>query len=476
MASQALRIRAMQSARPSIPTQRLSALQRQFSSSPALKKEIQEAYILAAVRTPCGVFNGSLASVSAPQLGATAIKEAIARSSVPVDKFSHVYMGNVLQGGVGQAPARQASIFAGLPTSVEATTVNKVCASGMKAVSIAAQQIELGQEEALVAGGMENMSRVPYYLARAAQQPPFGEMKLDDGLVKDGLWDVYNQVHMGNCAEATAKKYEITREQQDEFAIESYKRTQAAWKAKLFDEEIVPVTVKGKKGDTVVSEDEGYNRLKLEKVPTLKPAFDRSGSGTVTAANSSSFNDGASALVLVSKDLAKQHGKGKKVLARICGYADAAIDPIDFPVAPSKVVPLALARAGIKQEDVKVWEFNEAFAAVIKANEKVSLGLTYLLPVQSQRRRVANIPPPRSSTSTPPKSTLGAAPSLSVTRLVAPGQELSLRFCTSSKRASMVVRLSVMAVVLLLVSLCRWWMRTIYRWFGGGVRYTRSLM
>jgi acetyl-CoA C-acetyltransferase len=391
MASQALRIRAMQSARPSIPTQRLSALQRQFSSSPAVKKEIQEAYILAAVRTPCGVFNGSLASVSAPQLGATAIKEAIARSSVPVEKFSHVYMGNVLQGGVGQAPARQASIFAGLPTSVEATTVNKVCASGMKAVSIAAQQIELGQEEALVAGGMENMSRVPYYLARAAQQPPFGEMKLDDGLVKDGLWDVYNQVHMGNCAEATAKKYEITREQQDEFAIESYKRTQAAWKEKLFDEEIVAVTVKGKKGDTVVSEDEGYNRLKLEKVPTLKPAFDRSGSGTVTAANSSSFNDGASALVLVSKDLAKQHGKGKKVLARICGYADAAIDPIDFPVAPSKVVPLALARAGIKQEDVKVWEFNEAFAAVIKANEKVSLDLTYPLPVQYQPRSIANI-------------------------------------------------------------------------------------
>jgi acetyl-CoA C-acetyltransferase len=372
MASQALRTSALKTARPSIPTQRLSALRRQLSSTPALKKEIQDAYILAAVRTPCGVFNGAFASVSAPQLGATAIKEAIARSSVPVEKFSHVYMGNVLQGGVGQAPARQASMFAGLPTSVEATTVNKVCASGMKAVSIAAQQIELGQEEALIAGGMENMSRVPYYLARAGQQPPFGEMKLDDGLVKDGLWDVYNQVHMGNCAEATAKKYEVTREQQDAFAIESYKRTQAAWKEGLFDEEIVPVTVKGKKGDTVVKEDEGYNRLKLEKVPTLKPAFDRSGSGTVTAANSSSFNDGASALVLGNKEIAKQYGKGKKVLARICGYADAALDPIDFPVAPAKVVPLALARAGIKQEDVKVWEFNEAFAAVIKANEKVS--------------------------------------------------------------------------------------------------------
>ncbi|KAL1585130.1 hypothetical protein WHR41_06455 [Cladosporium halotolerans] len=374
MASQALRTSAAKTARPSIPTQRLASLTRHLSSTPAARKEIQEAYILSAVRTPCGVFNGSLASVSAPHLGATAIKEAIARSSVPADRFTHVYMGNVLQGGVGQAPARQASIFAGLAPSVEATTINKVCASGMKAVSVAAQQIELGQESALVAGGMENMSRVPYYLPRAAQQPPFGEMKLDDGLVKDGLWDVYNQIHMGNCAESTAKKFEVSREEQDAFAIESYKRTQAAWKERLFDEEIVPVTVKGKKGDTVVSEDEGYNRLKLEKVPTLKPAFDRSGSGTVTAANSSSFNDGASALVLGSKEVAKQYGKSSKVLARICGYADAALDPIDFPVAPAKVVPIALERAGIKQEDVKVWEFNEAFAAVIKANQKI-LGL-----------------------------------------------------------------------------------------------------
>ena len=376
MASQALRTSASKLTRPALPAQqRLSVLNRQLSSTSSLKKEIQEAYILSAVRTPCGVFNGSLASVSATQLGATAIKEALSRSTVPNEKIGHVYMGNVLSGGIGQAPARQASMFAGLPSSTEATTINKVCASGMKAVSIAAQQIELGQEEAVVAGGMENMSRVPYYLQRAGQQPAFGEMKLDDGLVKDGLWDVYNQVHMGNCAEATAKKYEVTREEQDGFAIESYKRTQAAWKEGLFDEEIVAVTVKGRKGDTVVKEDEGYNRLKLEKVPTLKPAFDRSGSGTVTAANSSSFNDGASALVLGSRETAKQYGKGSKVLARICGYADAALDPIDFPVAPAKVVPLALARAGIKQEDVKVWEFNEAFAAVIKANEKVSLYL-----------------------------------------------------------------------------------------------------
>ncbi len=364
--------RPVAAAMSSTAAQRLASVQRHLSTTPARRKEVQDAYILSAVRTPCGVFNGAFTTVPAPQLGATAIKEAISRSSLPAEKITHVYMGNVLQSAVGQAPARQASIFAGLSPTVEATTINKVCASGMKAVAIAAQQIELGQEEALVAGGMENMTQVPYYLKRASQQPPFGEMKLEDGLIKDGLWDVYNQIHMGNCAENTAKKYEISREEQDEFAILSYKRAQESWKNKLFDEEIVPVTVKGKKGDTVVSEDEGYNRLKLEKVPTLKPAFDRSGSGTVTAANSSSFNDGASALVLVNKDLAKQYGKGKRILARICSYADAAIDPIDFPVAPAKVVPIALERAGITADQVKVWEFNEAFAAVIKANAKVT--------------------------------------------------------------------------------------------------------
>ncbi|KAF2864273.1 thiolase [Piedraia hortae CBS 480.64] len=352
-------------------SQRLASLHRQISSTAARPKEIQEAYILSAVRTPCGVFNGSFTQVSAPQLGAVAIKEAVARSDVPKDRFTHVYMGNVLQASVGQAPARQAAIFAGLDPTVEATTVNKVCSSGMKSVSIAAQQIQLGQEDAVVAGGMENMTRVPSYLPRASQQPAFGDVKLEDGLIKDGLWDVYNQIHMGNCAENTAKKYSIGREEQDEFAILSYKRAQEAWKQGLFKDEIVPVTVKSKKGDQIVSEDEGYNKLKLDKVPTLKPAFDRSGSGTVTAANSSSFNDGASALVLVNRELAKQHGKGKRVLARICAYADAAVDPIDFPVAPAKVVPLVLERAGITPDQVKVWEFNEAFAAVIKANAKI---------------------------------------------------------------------------------------------------------
>jgi len=373
MASSALRPTCISVARVA-PRNGFFARTRLFSQSSARRKEIQEAYILSAVRTPVAVFNGSFLTVPAPVLGSHAIREAITRSSVPIERITDVYMGHVLQGGAGQAPARQASIFAGLPQSVEATTINKVCASGMKAVSIAAANIQLGLSEAQVAGGMENMSRVPYYLARASQQPPFGEMKLQDGLIVDGLWDVYNQIHMGNCAENTAKKYGITREEQDEFAILSYKRAQQAWKDGLFKDEIVPVTVKGKKGDTIVSEDEGYNKLKLEKVPTLKPAFDRSGGGTVTAANSSSFNDGASALILGNREMAKKYGKGQQVLARIVATADAAVDPIDFPVAPAKVVPIVLERAGITKEQVKVWEFNEAFAAVIKANAKI-LGL-----------------------------------------------------------------------------------------------------
>ena len=300
-----------------------------------------------------------------------AIKSALEKSKVPVAKITDVYMGNVLQGNIGQAPARQASIFAGLPSSVEAITINKVCASGMKAVVFAAQNIQLGLAEAQIAGGMENMSRVPYYTPRASGLPPFGNVQMEDGLIKDGLWDVYNQFHMGICAETTAKKYNVTREQQDEYAIQSYSRAQEAWKNGAFKDEIAPVTVKGRKGETIIDTDEGYLDIKLEKVPTLKPAFIRDGTGTVTAANSSTFNDGASALVLGNKAIAQQYGAGSRVLARICGSADAAIDPVDFPVAPAKAVPIALERAGIKKEDVAVWEFNEAFAAVIKANEKV---------------------------------------------------------------------------------------------------------
>jgi acetyl-CoA C-acetyltransferase len=310
-------------------------------------------------------------SVTGPQLGAVAIKSALEKSKVPVSKITDVYMGNVLQGSVGQAPARQASIFAGLPPSVEAITINKVCASGLKAVAFAAQNIQLGLSEAQIAGGFENMSRVPYYVPRASGLPGFGHVKMEDGLIKDGLTDVYDQIHMGNCAENTAKNYGISREAQDQYAIQSYQRAQAAWKTNAFADEIAPVTVKGRKGDTVITTDEGYLDVKLEKVPSLKPAFVRDGTGTVTAANSSTLNDGASALVLGSKAIAQEYGAGSRVLARICGSADAAVDPIDFPIAPAKAVPIALERAGITKDQVAVWEFNEAFAAVIKANEKV---------------------------------------------------------------------------------------------------------
>jgi acetyl-CoA C-acetyltransferase len=283
-------------------------------------------------------------------------------------------MGNVLSGGVGQAPARQAAIFAGLPTNIEATTINKVCASGLKAVNIAASTIELGQAEAQVAGGMENMTRVPYYLNRASQQPAFGHQKLQDGLISDGLWDVYNQIHMGNCAENTVKKYQVSRQDQDDYAIETYKRAQQAYKDGLFKDEIVPVTVKSKKGETVISEDEQYNKLKLDKVSTLKPAFEKGPDGTVTAANSSPLSDGASALVLGSKEIAQQYGKDSRVLAKVVTYADAAVDPIDFPIAPASCVEKLLKQSGLSKNDIAIWEFNEAFAAVIKANAKI-LGL-----------------------------------------------------------------------------------------------------
>lgn len=316
-------------------------------------------------------FNGSFTTVSAPQLGAVAIKSAIEKSKVPISKITDVYMGNVLQANVGQAPARQAAIFAGLPSSVEAITINKVCASGLKAVVLAAQNIQLGLAEAQIAGGMENMTRVPYYIPRASGLPAFGNVQMEDGLIKDGLWDVYNQFHMGVCADTTAKKYEITREMQDEYTKQSYSRAQEAWQRQAFKDEIAPVTVKGKKGDTIIDTDEGYFDIKLDKVSTLKPAFVRDGTGTVTAASSSTLNDGASALVLGNAAIAREYGAGSRVLARICGSADAAIDPVDFPVAPAKAVPIALERAGIKKEDVAIWEFNEAFAAVIKANEKV---------------------------------------------------------------------------------------------------------
>ncbi|KAK2749380.1 hypothetical protein FQN57_006312 [Myotisia sp. PD_48] len=354
--------------------QKLGQIQRHFSSSSSPQRKIQDAYILSASRTPTAKFNGSFLTVPAPKLGAEAIKSAVEKSKIPPAKISDVYMGNVLQAAVGQSPARQASIFAGLSSSVEAITINKVCASGLKAVVFAAQNIQLGLAEAQVAGGMENMSRVPSYLPRASQQAPFGNTTLEDGLIKDGLWDVYNQFHMGVCAENTAKKYKVTREEQDAYAIQSYQRAQAAWKENKFADEIVPVTVKGRKGDVIISRDEGFEDLRADKIPTLKPAFVRDGTGTITAGNASTFNDGGSALVITNEALAREYGAGSRVLARIVSSADAAVDPVDFPVAPAKAVPIALERAGLTKEQISIWEFNEAFAAVIKANEKI-LGL-----------------------------------------------------------------------------------------------------
>lgn len=310
----------------------------------------------------------------APELGAIAIKAALDKSCVPSDQISDVYMGNVLSASVGQSPARQASMLAGLPSTIDAVTINKVCASGLKSVVFAAQNIQLGLAEAQIAGGMENMSRVPYYMSRAKQHPTLGDLKMEDGLIKDGLWDVYNQIHMGVCAEKTAQKYQISREEQDEYAIASYKRAQRAWAEGEFKHEVAPVSVKGKIGATIIRDlitrDEGYKDLDEKKLLTLKPAFVKDG-GTVTAANSSSLNDGASALVLGSRNMAAKYGVGSRVLARIVASADAAVDPVDFPIAPAKAVLIALGRAGISKDMVAVWEFNEAFAAVIKANQKV---------------------------------------------------------------------------------------------------------
>lgn len=294
----------------------------------------------------------------------------MAKSGVPPDQISDVYMGNVLSASVGQSPARQASMLAGLSSAIDAVTINKVCASGLKSVVFAAQNIQLGLAEAQVAGGMENMSRVPYYMSRANQHPPFGDLQMEDGLIKDGLWDVYNQIHMGVCAEQTAQKYQIGREEQDEYAIASYRRAQRAWAEGKFNDEIVAVPVKGKRGETIITRDDGYENLNEEKISTLKPAFVKDG-GTVTAANASSLNDGASALVLGSRNIAVKYGTRSRVLARIVASADAAVDPVDFPVAPAKAVPIALERAGISKDQVAVWELNEAFAAVIKANQKV---------------------------------------------------------------------------------------------------------
>ena len=331
---------------------------------------MNEVYIISAVRTPIGSFGGSLSSLSASALGAAAIKAAVKRAGITPSQVQEVFMGNVLSANIGQAPATQAAKFAGLP-DIPATTINKVCASGTKAIMFAAQSIALGENDIVIAGGMESMSNVPYYLDKARNGYRLGNGQIIDGLVKDGLWDVYNNYHMGSAAELCATECNISREDQDAFAIESYKRSQSAQANGLFKTEITPVEIKDKKGEiTLIEDDEEVFAVKFDKIPALKPVFKKD--GTVTAANASTLNDGAAALVLMSK--AKADELGLKPLARILSYADAQQAPEWFTTAPSKAIPGAIVRAGIKAADVDFYEINEAFSVVSVANNRI-LGL-----------------------------------------------------------------------------------------------------
>ena len=332
---------------------------------------MKEVYIISAVRTPIGSFGGSLAGVSAIELGATAVKGALARAGVDPKLVQELFMGNVVSAGLGQAPATQVAAGAGLGFEIPCTIVNKVCASGMKAVMFGAQSIMLGQNDVVVAGGMESMSNIPYYLLKARYGYRYGNGELIDGLQFDGLTDVYNHCAMGVCADNTAKEMKITREDQDNYAINSYKRSAESWKSGKFRDEVVPVEVKDRKGNvTTFAEDEEYKNVNFEKIPGLKAAFTKD--GTVTAANASTINDGASALVLMSKE--KAVALGLKPLARIRGFADAAQDPMWFTTTPSLAIPKAMKHAGVDKKDVGFYEINEAFSAVALANN-IKLGL-----------------------------------------------------------------------------------------------------
>jgi acetyl-CoA C-acetyltransferase len=330
----------------------------------------KEVYIIAAVRTPIGAFMGGLSTVSATELGAIAIKGAIDKSNLPVNLIDEVFMGNVLQAGLGQAPARQAALGAGLGQNIPCTTINKVCASGMKAIMLGAQTILAGDNHIVVAGGMESMSQTPHYLD-ARNGTKFGNIITQDGISKDGLLDAYSKVPMGNCAELCAKEHKISREDQDNFAISSYKRASAAWAAGKFNDEIISVSVPQRKGDPIViKEDEEYKNVFLDKIPGLRPAFDKD--GTITAANASTINDGASALILASKEAVDKYGL--KPIVKIVSYADAAQAPEWFTTAPSLAIPKALEKVNLKISDVDFWELNQAFSVVGIANTKI-LGL-----------------------------------------------------------------------------------------------------
>ena len=329
---------------------------------------MKEVVIVSAVRTPMGSFGGCLSSVSATKLGSVAIKGAMEKAGIDNRIVNEVFMGNVLQANLGQAPARQAAIFAGLSKDVPCTTINKVCSSGIKSIMIAAQTILSGDNDVVIAGGMENMSSVPHYMDKSRTGQKLGDMKLIDGLVKDGLTDVYGRVHMGVCAETCAKEMEFSREEQDAFAIESYNRSSQSWKDGKFANEIVPVEVPQRRGDAlIISEDEEYKNVRMEKIPALRPVFDKE--GTITAANASTLNDGASALVLMSAEKAAE--LNITPLAKIRGYADAAQEPEWFTTAPAKALPIALGKAGLSTSDVDYYELNEAFSVVGLANMKI---------------------------------------------------------------------------------------------------------
>ena len=330
----------------------------------------KDVVIVSAVRTPIGSFLGSLSTVPAPQLGAAAIKGALEKINLNPEMVEEVLMGNVVQAGTGQAPARQAAIYAGIPATVPCTTINKVCASGMKAVMQAAQAIQLGDADIVVAGGMENMSLIPhYYHARTATK--FGAVTFEDGMQKDGLVDAYDKNAMGVCADACATEYEFSREDQDAFAVQSYERSSAAWDSGKYNNEVIAVEVPQRRGEPlIVDRDEEYTNVRMEKIPALRAAFTKD--GTVTAANASTINDGAAAMVLMSREKADE--LGLKPIATIKSYADAAQDPKWFTTAPAKALPKALAKAKIDINDVDYFEFNEAFSVVGLANMKI-LGL-----------------------------------------------------------------------------------------------------
>lgn len=330
----------------------------------------KEVYIVAAARTPMGSFMGTLSTIPATQLGSVAIKGALEKGGIDPTIVDEVFMGNVLQAGVGQAPARQAAFGAGIGQNVPCTTVNKVCASGMKSIILGAQTILAGDNHVVVAGGMENMSMTPHYVD-GRNGTKFGNITMLDGITKDGLLDVYSKVPMGNCAELCAKEHNFTREDQDNFAITSYTRAAEAWKAGRFNDEIVPVAVPQRKGDPILfAEDEEYKNVFLDKIPSLRPAFDKE--GTITAANASTINDGASALVLASKEAVEKYGL--KPIAKIVSYGDAAHAPEWFTTAPAKAIGKALEKANLSAGDVDFWELNQAFSVVGLANIKL-LGL-----------------------------------------------------------------------------------------------------